>query len=164
MEGKGPLQSQPQRQRLQSEWMAHSPTHIFLGSWTAQLCQESHSLSPATLGRCMPTWDSASQLTKSPSSLALGDAHPPWAAATTGGLATEGTPHMPAALAMSLSLHNTVEQVSPNERPFSLLSCQSRDETLKKDLEAEVGQVSRAMKGELLWKRQVQQNRILPFN
>lgn len=58
--------------------------------------------------------DSASQLTNSPSSLALGDA-PPWAAAATCGLATEGTPHMPAALAMSLSLHSTVEQVSPQK-------------------------------------------------
>ena len=157
MEGKGPLQCQPQRQHPppNSEWMAHSLTHVFLGSWTAQLCQESHSLSPATLGRCMPTWDSAFTAHQEPKQLGP---------ATMCGPATEGTPHVPAALAMSLSLHNTVEQVSPNERPLSPLSCLGRDQTLKKNLEAEAGQVSRAMKGELLWKWQVQQNKILSLN
>ena len=70
-------------------------------------------------GNACPPGTLPSQLSRSPSSLALGDACPPWAVATTCGPATEDTLHMPAALAMSLSFHSTAEQVSPNEMPPS---------------------------------------------
>ena len=138
------LWSQPQKSQLPPSCeLPRVATHVFLGAQVVQLCQGCHN--PGPIG-------------KRKTHLRLWQ--PP--AGTNWG---EHAPHTLAASAVLLPFPSTTEQVSPNKQLPSPTSRLGREETLKRDLQVEVGPkpkqntkgyMSKGKKGKLPWKWQVQ--------
>ena len=96
-------------------------THVFLGSWMAQIFQECHRVRSAPCGDTWPTCNYLLWSTQETEQLGPGRCTPALAVATPMWSShCKYSPHMTAAFAVSLPLHSTGEQVGPNKWPLLL--------------------------------------------